>query len=64
VESANPEPQHVQFQAEAACGGSQEFGADWIAYALNTEAPSFVGGVDPTLNPQLGGGQDDGTAYA
>ena len=55
----------MRFQTQAACGASHDFGADWVAYAANTEAPSFVHGVDHALNPQLGRGQDDGgTAYA
>ena len=44
----------MQFQTQAACGTSHDFGADWVAYAANTEAPSFVHGVDHALNPQLG----------
>ena len=64
-DSDNPEPQPVQFHTEAAFGGTQDFGSDWVTYALNTEAPSFVGGVDPSRNPELGGPQPDGgTAYA
>jgi hypothetical protein len=61
----NPEPQPVQFDTQAAFGASQDFGHDWVIYALNTEAPTFVGGVDHGLNPDPGGqGSDGGTAYA
>jgi hypothetical protein len=63
-DTENPEPQQVQFDAQASFGASQDFGHDWIAYALNTEAPSFVGGVDHALNPDVGQAQDGGTAYA
>ncbi|MDT4926367.1 MAG: hypothetical protein QOG01_4080 [Pseudonocardiales bacterium] len=63
-ENEAPEPQAVQFHTEAAFGASQDYGSDWIAYAVNTEAPSFVGGVDPSRNPDFGQGEDGGTAYA
>jgi hypothetical protein len=59
-----PEPQAVQFETQATNGGSQDYGADWIAYALATEAPSFVGGVDHSLNPSLPASPDGGEAYA
>jgi hypothetical protein len=64
VEPQTSEPQQVQFQTQATCGASHDFGADWVQYAMNTEAPGFVGGVDPARNPQLGGHDDGGTAYA
>lgn len=64
MEPENPEPQPVQFQTQAACGASHDFGADWVQYAMNTEPPGNVGGVDPALNPQFGGHDDGGTAYA
>lgn len=60
----NAEPQQVQFNTQATCGASHDFGSDWVAYALNTEAPSFVQGVDPGRNPQLGGSDDGRTEYA
>ena len=61
--SESTEPQPVEFTTQAPFGAAQDYGADWVAYALNTEAPSFVAGVDPALNPQLGDA-DGGTAYA
>ncbi len=63
--SETPEPQPVQFQTEAAFGAAQDYGHDWVEYALNTAAPSFVGGVDSSLNPATGEhGADGATAYA
>jgi hypothetical protein len=59
-----PEPQPVQFETQAANGGSHDYGADWITYALNTEAPPFVGGVDYALNPAQPASPDGGEAYA
>jgi hypothetical protein len=65
MEPATSEPQQVQFDAQAACGASHDFGADWVTYAVNTAAPAFVQGVDHALNPQLGDqGGDGGTAIA
>jgi hypothetical protein len=61
------QPQAVQFETQAPYGAVQHYGADWVAYALNTEAPAFVGGVDHSLNPALPGAPgapDGGTAYA
>ena len=64
-DAATPEPQQVQFQTQAASGGSHDFGHDWVQYALNTEVPSFVGGVDHSLNPSVDGpGAEGGTALA
>jgi hypothetical protein len=57
------EPQPVQFTTQAHCGHSQDYGADWVHYALNTDPPS-VGNVDPSRNPHFGGYGDDGTAIA
>jgi hypothetical protein len=51
------EPQHVEFNAQASCGHSQDYGADWVQYALNTEAPQ-VQGVDASRNPSFGGSDD------
>lgn len=60
-----PEPQPAQFETQSPHGALQECGSDWIRYALTTEAPSHVQGVDHGLNPSLGGHGDDGaTAYA
>lgn len=63
-DSETPEPQPVQFETQASFGASQDYGSDWVAYALDTEAPSFIGGVDPGLHPDLGRDADGGTAYA
>lgn len=58
------EPQQVQFDAQAACGHSQDYGAEWVQYALNTEAPA-IEGVDANRNPTFGGADDEGrTALA
>lgn len=54
-----PEPQPVQFQTSAPFGASQDYGHDWVEYALNTEAPSFVGGVDHSLNPPTDEGRTE-----
>jgi hypothetical protein len=59
-----PEPQVVQFETQAAFDASRDYGSDWVRYALTTEAPSFVAGVDPSLNPAVGDGGDPGPAYA
>lgn len=38
-DSETPEPQPVQFETQASFGASQDYGSDWVAYALDTEAP-------------------------
>lgn len=59
------EPQPAQFTTQAPHGGSQDYGSEWVQYALNTEAPSHVQGVDHSLNPSFDGTGDDGaSAYA
>ena len=59
AEPINTEP--INLELEFAPSSRLDLSEEWIAYLNETDVPSCVDGVDPSIND---GGDDDNTALA
>jgi len=59
AEPINTEP--INLELELAPASRLDLSEEWIAYLNDTDVPSCVDGVDPSIND---GGDDDNTALA